>query len=117
MATVQQPPIAGGRERSHRQLTAIEWGLLFVWAGVAALLSVGWGYGLLGVGVIILGIQMAHYVVGDFRMDWVSTISGVMFLFGGVWVLFGISASLAPVLAIVAGIALMLSSLTSRRTR
>lgn len=117
MATVQQPPFTRGREHSHRQLSGIGWGLLFVWVGTAVLLNVGWGYGLIGVGVIIIGSQIAHHTVGEFRIDWFSTIVGLMLLFGGVWVLFGIQVSLVPILVIVAGIALVLSALTERPAR
>ena len=118
MATVQQRPITGGREQTHRQLNAIAWGLLFIWLGVAALLNVGWGYGLIGLGVISLGSQIAHVMVGEARIDWFATIVGLMFLFGGIWMLFGIQLSLLPILAIVAGVALLLSALTtSRRAR
>ena len=117
MATVQQPPILGNREHSHRQLSAIAWGLLFIWVGVAVLFSVGWGYGLLGVGVIILMAQLAHLVVGEFRLDWFSIIVGVIFLLGGVWSVFSIQVGLVPVLCIAAGVALMLSALTKRPAR
>lgn len=117
MATVQQPPIVGGREHGHRQLSAVAWGLLFVWVGVAVLFGVGWGYGLLGVGVIILGTQVAHLMMGEVRLDWFSTIVGLMFVIGGIWVLFSIQVGLVPILSIVAGVALMLSALTSRPAR
>ena len=117
MATVQPPPILGNREHGHRQLSAIGWGLLFIWVGVAVLLSVGWGYGLLGVGAIILVSQLAHLVVGEFRLDWFSTIVGLIFLLGGVWSVFSIQVGLVPILCIVAGVALMLSALTSRPAR
>lgn len=117
MATVQQPPLTGGREHSHQQLSAIAWGLLFVWVGVAVLFGVGWGYGLLGVGAIILGSQVAHLMVGEFRLDWFSTIVGLIFLLGGIWTLFSIQVGLVPILCIAAGVALMLSALTSRPAR
>lgn len=114
MATVQQPPLIRDREHSHRQLSAIAWGLLFVWVGVAVLFDVGWGYGLLGVGAIILGSQVAHLMVGEFRLDWFSTIVGLILLLGGIWALFSIQVGLVPILCIAAGVALMLSALTSR---
>jgi len=114
MATVQGPPLGARREQGHRQLSAIGWGLLFVWVGVATLFQVGWGYGLVGVGVIILGSQIAHQVVGGIRLDVFSTIVGLMFLLGGTWELFSIQVGLVPILCIVAGVALMLSALTSR---
>ena len=117
MATVQQRQITGGREHTHRRLSAVAWGLLFIWVGVATLFNVGWGYGLIGVGVISLGSQIAHMMAGEPRIDWFGTIVGLVFLFGGIWVLFGIQVSLVPVLVIVAGIVLLLSALTSRPAR
>lgn len=117
MATVQQPPLGASREQGHRQLSAIGWGLLFVWVGLATLFQVGWGYGLVGVGVIILCSQIAHQVVGGIRLDIFSTIVGLMFLLGGIWELFSIQVGLVPILCIVAGVALMLSALTSRPSR
>lgn len=117
MAITRQTPVVEGREYSHRQLSAISWGVLFVWVGVAVLLNVGWGYGLLGVGVIILASQVAHVLLGEFRIDWFSTIVGLLFALGGIWSLFGIQVGLVPVLCIVAGVALMLSALTSRPAR
>jgi hypothetical protein len=112
MATIQQRPIGAGREHGHRQLSAIGWGLLFIWVGVAILAQVGWGYGLVGVGVIILASQVAHLAIGGARFD-----VGLIFLLGGIWVLFGIQVGLVPVLCIAAGVALMLSALTSRPVR
>lgn len=117
MATVQQPPITGGRELTHKAVERFGWGVLFIWVGIAVLLQVGWAYGLIGVGVIILCSEIAHIMVGEHRIDWFSTIVGLIFLFGGIWVLFGIEVSLVPILCIVAGAALMLSALTSRRAR
>jgi hypothetical protein len=37
----------------HKKLDAVGWGSFFIWIGVAMLFNVGWGAGLLGVGVII----------------------------------------------------------------
>lgn len=48
-----------------RKLDAVGWGLFFVWIGVALLLEVGWGIGLLGVGIITLGGQAGRRCLGD----------------------------------------------------
>lgn len=114
---VQQPQVGLDRGRSHRQLTAITWGLLFVWVGVAVLFDVGWGYGLLGFGLIILAGEVLHEVIGAYRFDWFSTIVGLMFAIGGIWALFNFQLALVPVLCIAAGIALMVSALTARPSR
>jgi hypothetical protein len=118
MATVQEQPQAGlGRGRSHRQLTAVTWGVLFVWVGIAVLLDVSWGYGLLGFGLIILAGEVVHEMLGGYRLDWFATIIGLMFVIGGIWALFNFQLALVPVLCIVAGVALMLSALTARPAR
>lgn len=105
------------RRIAHSRLSAAGWGLLFVWVGLALLLDVGWGYGLIGVGAIILGFEIAHMAIGAYRFDWFSTVCGLVFLLGGVWVLFSIQVGLVPILAIVAGIALLASAATSRRAQ
>ena len=66
---------------------------------------------------LILGSQIAHLMVGEFRLDWFSTIVGLIFLLGGIWALFSIQVGLVPILCIAAGVALMLSALTSRPAR
>lgn len=115
METIQRPPIEAGRKHAHSQVTALIWGLLFVWIGLALLAQVGWGFGLLGVGAIILAGQAAHQVIGDVRLDVFSTICGLVFLAGGVWELFSIQVGLVPVICIVVGAVLVLSALAARR--
>jgi hypothetical protein len=54
------------RRKLHRTLDAIGWGLFFVWTGTAFLADVGWGAGLIGVGVIILGmLAVREYLLGS----------------------------------------------------
>ncbi len=43
-----------------KKLDAIGWGLFFIWKGAALIADVGWGVGLLGVGIITLGAQAAR---------------------------------------------------------
>lgn len=117
MATAQMTRSPDRNDHAHRQVSAVGWGLLFVWVGIAALAQVGWGFGLLGVGLIILGSQAVHLIIGGVRLDWFSTICGLLFLMGGVWELFSISFGLVPALSIVAGALLLLSALTSRPAR
>lgn len=114
ITAVPQPPRAVGRDHRHSQISAIGWGVLLVWIGIAILLQIGWGWGLVGVGVIILGSQGVHQMAGDARLDWFSTLCGVVFLAGGIWELFSISVGLVPVLCIAAGAVLVLSALTRR---
>ena len=102
----------GGRAGA-RKLEAVSWGLFFVWIGIALLVDLGWGIGLLGVGVIILGTQMARkFMALQFETFWV--VVGVLFVLGGVWELFSVRVGLIPILCIVAGVALLVSALVGK---
>ena len=46
----------GGHMSAHK-LDVFAWSFFFIWIGIALLSSLGWGIGLLGVGIIILGKQ------------------------------------------------------------
>ncbi|MDH4264254.1 MAG: hypothetical protein OEW45_01330 [Deltaproteobacteria bacterium] len=48
----------------NKKLDAAAWGLFFIWTGIAFLADVGWGAGLLGVGIITLGAQVARRYSG-----------------------------------------------------
>jgi len=70
-----------------RKLEAIGWGLFFIWMGIALLTDVGWGVGLLGVGIITLGCQAARrYYILKLEGFWV--VVGLFFFLGGIWDLF-----------------------------
>ena len=44
------------RSKLHRKLDAVGCALFFIWIGIAILANVGWGIGLIGVGLIIIGL-------------------------------------------------------------
>jgi hypothetical protein len=53
-------------KKLDRKLDTLGWGLFFIWIGVAFLADVGWGAGLIGVGLIILGTLVAReYLSGS----------------------------------------------------
>jgi hypothetical protein len=109
---VEHMPAASTRIVAHK-LDAAGWGLFFVWVGVALIANIGWGVGLIGVGVITLGGQLARRYFGlTVERFWVGV--GLLFVVGGVWELFGVQVGLVPVLLIVAGIALLLSAMRGR---
>ncbi len=89
------------------------WGLFFVWIGIAVLAHLGWGIGLVGVGVITLGAQAWRGYLG-LRVDRFSLVVGSLFTIGGIWSLLDLRIDLVPVLCIVAGIALLVSTLAGR---
>ena len=91
-----------------QKLDAAGWGLFFIWVGVALLMGLSWGVGLLGVAVITLGEQAARRYVGlGVQAFWV--VVGLLFLVGGIWELYKVDVSLAPILLIIAGAALLVS--------
>jgi hypothetical protein len=102
---------AEGRVTAHK-LDAIGWGLFFIWVGIAFLANLGWGVGLLGVGMLVLGGQLARKYLGlTFESFW--AVVGALFVIGGIWELLSVRVSLIPILCIVAGVALVLSALVS----
>lgn len=105
--------MVGGHATAHK-LDAFAWGLFFIWIGIAFLANLGWGIGLLGVGILILGKQMARkYTALAVEMFWV--VVGLLFLLGGVWELLAVHVSLIPVVCIVAGIALLISAISENK--
>ena len=54
------------RSKLHRKLDAIGCALFFIWMGIAILANVGWGIGLIGIGLIILGgLAAKEYMSGQ----------------------------------------------------
>jgi hypothetical protein len=102
------------RSELTRKLDAIGWGLFFIWTGIAFFAHIGWGAGLLGVGIITLGVQAARkYFELKLEGFWVAV--GFLFVVGGVWKLFNVQLGLLPILCIVAGVALFVSTLFRSR--
>lgn len=92
------------------------WGLLFIWVGIAFLAKVGWGGGLVGIGVIILGSQAARTYF-ELKLEKFGLALGAGFAVAGFSRLFDlqldkepISGWLVPILFIVAGLAALLSA-------
>lgn len=99
-----------------RRLDAAAWGLFFLWAGIALLTNLGWGIGLFGVGVIVLGGQAARrYAHLTLEAFWV--VVGVLFVMGGIWELLSVQVGMIPIVCIVAGVLLLLSALRGPRSQ
>ncbi len=67
-----------------KKLDTASWGLFFIWTGIALLADVGWGAGLLGVGIIILGTQVTRKYFG-LKLEGFWVVMGFFFVWGGVW--------------------------------
>ncbi len=102
-----------GEDVSRSVATGV-WGLLLVWTGAALLLHWGWGVGLVGAGVILLGAQVVRRTM-RVKVDGFGLVAGVVLLICGVGDLFHVAVDLFPVLFILAGIALLVSIWTAHR--
>ena len=109
MSTQTVGTIAHGPATAHK-LDAIGWGLFFIWIGIALLANLGWGVGLLGTGLLVLGMQATCKYMG-LRLDAFWIVVGALFALGGIWELLTVRISLIPVVCISAGVALLVSTL------
>lgn len=99
-------PMAG----PARRLDAAGWGLFFIWVGVVLVAHLGWGAALLGVGAITLAVQIARqFLKLGAEPFWI--VVGVLFVAGGFAEFLALEFNLLPVLLIVAGLALVISSI------
>lgn len=92
-------------------IDAAGWGAFFIWLGLAFLAHVGWGVGLLGIGIIALAAQAARKYVG-LEADRFGLTVGMLFVVAGLYRLFNIPipSQLAPIVLIVIGIAILTSA-------
>lgn len=86
---------------------ALGWGLFFIWVGVAWLMGLGFGYGLLGLAVLTLGMQAARWVF-NVKVEGFWVVVGLGFFVGGFWELWDIETPLTPIVLIAVGIALLI---------
>jgi hypothetical protein len=91
------------------KLDAAGWALFFIWVGIALLLDFGWGVGLVGLGVITLGMQVVR-ILARVKLDGFWVVVGLLFLVGGLWELIGATVPLLPILLIIIGIVLIVST-------
>lgn len=97
----------------EKQLEAGTWGVFFLWIGIAFLTHLPWGVWLLGVGIILIGAQLARRMFG-LGIDGFWMVAGVLLLLGGISDIapFGIHIAIIPVLCIIAGIVLIARALS-----
>ena len=110
MANSDRAQIWVDRRALNRKLEAAGWGLFFIWIGIAFFAHIGWGMGLLGVGIIILGAQAARKYF-DLKLEgfWIAV--GILFVVGGFWKVVNVQIGLLPILCIVNGVVLLVSTL------
>jgi hypothetical protein len=109
-----------GHHAPSDQLAALSWGLLFIWIGAAFLADVGWPVGVLGVGVILIGVQAARVYLG-LRVELFGLAMGIAMLAWGAWHVFGdrlglvsVPGGLMPIVFIALGVTLVVRALFRR---
>ena len=108
-----QNQIAVNRRGLDKRLEVAGWGLFFIWIGTALFAHVGWGAGLLGVGIIILVAQTARKYFAR-KWEGFGVAVGFIFVVAGISKLLNVHLGLVPILCIIAGIALLVSTLVGR---
>ncbi len=98
----------------ERKLDGLGWGLFFVWIGTVMLMDLGSGVALLGIGVITLGVQ-ATRKLWDLKIESFWVVVGLVFFLSGIWSLFESKLPLVPILLIVAGLAVLVTTFARKR--
>ena len=90
------------------KLSAAGWGLLFIWIGISLLLKLEISIILLGIGTIILLVQVTSKYL-NLRIKIFYVIIGLFFMIGGFCQKYKPDVPLIPVFLIVVGTGLLLS--------
>jgi hypothetical protein len=101
------------------KISGASFGAFLVWVGASYIIPWGPGIGLLGVGVIILGAQLAR-VSYKLALEWFWVVIGALFLAAGASDLSGVAMPwgyVFPILLIVVGVALIVSILRGNQNR
>ena len=107
----------------NRNYEAVAWGALFIWWGITELFtSLPEGIGILGIGLILIGVNVARSLNG-LPVSRFSTTLGILALVWGGLELAGVILSLPfeiPVFAIVLivlGLIILIPELTEKRSQ
>jgi len=104
----------GPRNAIALKIAILGWGLFLLWVGASFLFDVGWGIGLIGVGILTLIVQVVRRAF-RLRTEGFWVLAGCAFMALGVWELAAIDVSVGPVLLIVFGIVVVVFALGARR--
>lgn len=58
-ANIHQEEQTKTTKNNHRKLEVIGCGLFLIWIGISILADLGWGIGLIRIGLLIIGLQTA----------------------------------------------------------
>jgi hypothetical protein len=97
-----------------RKLDAVGWALFLIWIGIVLLAKTSSSVALVGIGIIILGVQVARVFL-KLSLEGFWFVVGLLFLVGGIWQMVGARFPLVPILLIVAGVALLVTRFMPKR--
>lgn len=110
----QEGPEEAGKTAVARRLDAVGWALFLIWIGIVLLMGAKASLALLGIGIIIVGVQLAR-VLYQLSLEGFWFVVGLLFLVGGIWQMVGAKFPLVPILLIVAGVALIVTRFLPKR--
>lgn len=96
-----------------RDVDAIAWAVLFIWAGMTLLIHAGVGAFLVGLGAIMAGAEIARFLRGE-SIDRLWLVCGAVALVAGILEQAHVSWRLAPALLIALGAGVILNNLLAR---
>jgi hypothetical protein len=112
-SAAEEPPKAEDNGLA-RKLDAAGWGLFLIWLGIVLLAKAETSVALLGIGIIMVGVQLARLFL-NLRLEGFWFVVGLLFVVGGLWQLADTRLPLVPILLIVAGLALVLTRFLPKR--
>ena len=107
-------------QKVNRNFEAIAWGALFIWWGITALVTLPEGIGAIGIGLILIGANIARRLSGV-AISGFSTMLGILALVWGGLELIGVLVSLPfelpvfAILLIVLGVIVLAPALSGKR--
>ena len=107
---------ADGRRDIARKLDALGWGAFFVWIGVVLFADVAAGWTLTGIGLVMVGVQIARAASG-LKLEGFWAVVGGCFLLGGIGQVADARIGLVPAFLILAGLAVIVTTLWPARWR
>lgn len=98
----------------NKRLETVSWGLfLIMLGGLAFVKDVPEGTWLIGVGLIMLGLNAVRLVLG-IRVSWFTVILGTIALLSGLSSVLGVDIPVGPLLIILIGLAIIVRALQPR---
>lgn len=111
MCSMPCPGFGPGRYgETAGRIDAAGWALFFLWVGTASLLDVGWGLGLLGVGILTLVMQVVRRGFGLAYEGFWLLVGGAITL-AAVWKLAAVNVAPGPIVLIAFGMTVLVWAL------